>query len=240
MKTDNSPIPTMQSLKDSLTQIDEVLSTTLKDRVPFAMTVLSKLQHPPYEAPCEVRPSTYGRGVFATRDITKGEYITLYPAHGVVSDRNESGVGCYVGDTPYTSEYTVEHCKTNMGYIGDKDIISPLFMGHIINDMYPNVEKFKDTNNLGATTVNYILHSITFSNCTFKEGKYFIIIQATKDIKKDEELSVQYGYNYWGDTYQNEGKTQKEFEKHMDSLNQKKRKYILDLTVAHCSRVNSL
>jgi hypothetical protein len=230
----------MQSLKDTLKTIDIVLNTTLKDRIPYAMTVLSESQHPPYDAPCEVRPSTYGRGVFATRDITKGDFITLYPAHGVAFDRDESGFGYYVGKTPYASEYRIEHTKTNMGYVGNKDIISPLFMGHIINDMYPNVEKFKDKNNLGATTVSYILHSITFSNCTFKEGKYFMIIQATKDIKKDEELSVQYGYNYWGETYHNEGTTQKEFEKHMDSLNPKKRKYIMDLVVAQCSKLNSL
>jgi SET domain-containing protein len=233
------------NLKDILKPFDRLLGVVPKERIAHTMAGLSKLSQLPdiYDAPCEVRPSTYGRGVFATRDISKGDFITLYPAHGVEFDRITEYKSHYIGDIEYDEKYTVEHTKNKMAFVGDKDCFNGLFMGHLINDNYPTVEDFKYKEKIGITTLNYILHASTFANCYFKEGTNFIIIQATKDIKKDEELFTSYGLGYWGDDDKNSHTTETKFAEYIDLLhttNPKKFKFVMDLMTAYKNSVDSL
>lgn len=244
-----SDLPLMtDNLKDILTPFDRLISLVPKDKIPYTMLGLTELPCM-YDAPCEVRPSTYGRGVFATRDIKIGDLITLYPAHGVSFDRRKS-FSTYIGDIEYDYKYTVEHDENEMSFVGDKDKFTPLFMGHLLNDNYPTVEDFKDKEKLGATVMKYLLHSMTLSNCKFKDGKNFVIIQAIKDIKKDEELLVSYGMGYWGDDENKKAdelsQTVDAFKKYNDLLwltDRKKAKFISDLILADVEkhrRINSM
>jgi hypothetical protein len=130
-----------------------------------------------------------------------------------------------------------------MAFMGNKDSFNGLFMGHLINDNYPSVEDFKDKEKLGATAVNYYLHSSTFSNCYFRDGTNFIIIQAQKDIKKDEELFVSYGFGYWGDEDKDSDTTEKKMFEYIESLlatNPRKGKFVLDLLRAYKNRIESM
>lgn len=230
----NLPIMT-DNLKDILIAFDNVISAVPKDKIPHTMIGLSQIP-PIYDAPCEVRPSTYGRGVFATRDINEGDYITLYPAHGVSFDRTTKSESFYIGNIEYDAKYTVSHDTNELEFVGDKNRFNRVFMGHLLNDSYPDVEEFKDKEKLGATVVKYLLHTITFSNCQFKDGKNFVIIQAIKNIKKDEELLISYGSGYWGDD-ENEkvSETVVAFTKYIESIwitDRKKAKFISDLIQA--------
>lgn len=245
--------PMTNNLKDILTPFDTILGLLPKDKRPHTMIGLTELpfinEACIYDAPCEVRPSTYGRGVFATRDIKIGDLITLYPAHGVSFNRIKS-YATYTGDIEYDTTYTVEHDENDMAFVGDKDKFTPLFMGHLLNDNYPNVEEFKDKEKLGATVMKYLLHAMTLANCKFKDGKNFVIIQAIKDIKKDEELLVSYGMGYWGDDESKKAdepsQTVEAFEKYNQLLwrtDRKKAKFISDLILADVEkqrRINSM
>jgi SET domain-containing protein len=233
------------NLKDILKVFDKAIGSN-KDKTVQTILGLSQLSKIPdyiYDAPCEVRPSTYGRGVFATRDISKGDFITLYPAHGIEFDRINKKKSHYIGDIEYDTEYVVDHSKNKMAFMGDKDSFNGLFMGHLINDNYPSVEDFKDKEKLAATAVNYYLHASTFANCLFKDGTNFTIIQAYKDIKKDEELFVSYGLAYWGDDDNHSDTTEKKMLGYIDSLmatNPRKGKVVLDIFSKYIELIKSV
>lgn len=150
--------------------------------------------------PLEVRPSKYGRGVFATRDIKKGDIPTLYPCHlGMIPKGKDSLVEVSIDEKPL--EYDPCYCLTDATGVvtqGDKDKQDPMWLGHLINDFCPFVEEFKDKNkDLGETIMKYFIYAISYSNCEFVRSKNLWCIRANKDIKAGEELLVAYTPTYW-------------------------------------------
>jgi len=160
-----------------------------------ALTLFS-YEPPSFDAPCEVKQSTYGRGVFAKRDIKKGEVATLYPIHAYINT-DSNGYGRITGGVAYDWAYCLTHSPTKAIYQGDKDEAEPLFLGHLLNDFYPTVEDFKDKSKLHQNLIKYILHGNAFENIQFEMGKHFIMMKASKDIKAGEELLVGYSPTYW-------------------------------------------
>jgi len=155
---------------------------------------------PAFVAPCEIKKAKYGNGVFATRDIKKGEVVTLYPSHGYFSAPDKKGGRNGVDGTGggYDSAYCVTHFPTNTIHQGDKKMADPLFLGHIVNDFCPFAEEFKDKNRHGETMMKYFLYGITYQNVEYDMGeKYFVSIKASKDIKAGEELLAAYSPTYW-------------------------------------------
>lgn len=147
-------------------------------------------------APVEVRPSSiHGNGVFATRNINVGEFITFYPGDVLLyepEDKN-SKVARY-----WSERYIFKHncnidkiyeevsndywCKVDNCYSlwGDPSFIDkPCYIGHIINDA-PDLKPEK---------CNSQFHIL-------KNGMG-VAICSIKPIKKDEEILLSYGPTYW-------------------------------------------
>ena len=137
----------------------------------------------------EIRPSPIHRkGVFATRDINVGEFITFYPGDAVIrynvysfSDRyrckhrTKDKLIKNVKDT-----YTYSFSNFEYSIWGNPKLIdNPAYIGHMINDSPDfnpnncNSEFYDMKNNLG------------------------VMIRAKKNIKKDEEILLSYGRGYW-------------------------------------------
>ena len=144
------------------------------------------------EMPCEVGVSTRegaGDGLFASRDIKKGGFITTYPCHYIVL-RTEKGMefACCHDLFPdikvaHDDLHKYEDFAMNI-YDGFTILGCPQystdsrFRGHKINDLsYTGCEVYDDRN----------------CNSEF----HLLDIIANKDIKKGEEISVRYGENFW-------------------------------------------
>ena len=171
----------------------------------FGLSVQESMVKISYDPPCpsannvlcEVKQSNHGRGVFATRDIKKGETVTLYPAHNIATPLG-NGRERRRGWCEYEYEYAMTHSKTGERHTGDKMKEDPFFLGHLINDFCAFVGEFKEkAKGQGETMMKYFLHAETFQNVVFKNGMHFISIKASKDIKEGEELLIAYSPTYW-------------------------------------------
>jgi len=168
--------------------------------------------------PVEVRPSQiHGNGVFATRDITVGEFLTFYPGDALICKAKRinlrkvytpagletSSQSCYV--RYYSSRYiNASHqeespLESNIkeGYWYDIDDTyaiygdpsftdNPWYIGHIINDAID----FRTENSYGSRKHNSYFHNLT--------SGLGVAIMAKTNIKKDEEILISYGSEYWG------------------------------------------
>lgn len=128
----------------------------------------------------EIRDSTIsgaGKGVFATIDIPEGTHVCEYtgkviPTSEDFSDRSRS--------------FAMKNGNT---ILGDN-------IGSFIND---NVQlrplSYEETK---AFFADRKLPRYGTHNCKYFEwdGKVFVV--TTRDVKKDEELFTDYGFNYWG------------------------------------------
>jgi len=159
------------------------------------------------ERPCEIKKSTAengGEGLFATRNIEKGEYITTYPVCWVIVTEGEKrSYACaeeiYGKDfkDKVQSNYLDETCGGySVGLFEDFTILGDptirkdnRLFGHMINDLSLTDEGYDDTK-----------RNVGFS---------FLDIHAIKDIKEGEELSICYGRDFW-DTSLQDGKTRRE------------------------------
>lgn len=151
----------------------------------------------------EVRKSkVHGKGVFATKDIKKDEIITFYPVDILQLPVNNEGSVCSFSDR-YKSKYgkiinpNVEYykyyCSDNVVIIGDPTFTNNNnYLGHMINDISTH-----DKTNKSIKAYNKIADS---ANCDFVEpddDNLFLPVLANRDIRKDEELFVSYGPQYW-------------------------------------------
>jgi hypothetical protein len=136
-------------------------------------------------------------GVFANRDINKNEIITNYPAH-------------YIGKSNGYSIYNINRELPNnfKDYMFDLDICNKIiiighpvifgnmsWVGHKINDGYKHNSIIKNKKNIKK----YNQNTKKYSNSGFATNMNNSIVSviATKNIKKDEEILVSYGFNYW-------------------------------------------
>ena len=159
----------------------------------------------------EIKPSTiHGNGVFAKKDIKKGDLITFYP--GDVVEYNPNGDRHIPGHitmafssqrfvdkfgNPKSSEYMNNDYAYDIGsnytligcpyFMNDSN-----YMGHFINDgaKSNSTEKSDELYN----KISYIKQNCRFYNY---KGDLHVAIIATKDIKPGEELFIMYGTGYW-------------------------------------------
>ena len=163
------------------------------------------------ERPCEINISTAdngGEGLFATRDIEKGEYITTYPVCWIVVTEGEKrSYAC--AEEVYGESY--------------KDKVVENYLDEICGGY--SVGLFEDFTILGDPTIrkdNRLYgHMINDLSLTDNEGYddkkrnvafSFLDVHAIKDIKKGEELSICYGKDFW-DTPLQDGLTRREMVK---------------------------
>lgn len=150
----------------------------------------------------------HGLGVFAKCDIEKGELVTFYPGDIVQYDTLVGPKeGNYVLHHPserFASMYgtsvdtLIIHSK-NSNYlltidekyriIGEPTLLDdPCYLGHMINDATKCTDEEK-----------YLKSNYLNTNCSFyiSKGDLRVMVVATKNIRKDEELLVSYGVDYW-------------------------------------------
>lgn len=192
----------IEEIKDNNTNyfIDRLQFNFLTNILPFELNSIT------------VKPSTiHGRGVFAIKDIKNKELITFYPGdvleytpnrdrnnnnHCVItysSKRFKNKYGNVAKEEKYRDNnyaFTISNLYTIIGDpFFDKD---PNYMGHFIND------GAKSTSTRQSNEI-YLKISLLKANCCFQHirGDIHVAIVSTRDIKKDEELFIHYGLQYW-------------------------------------------
>jgi len=147
---------------------------------------------------CRVAPATHGMGVFATRDIKKGERITLYPAHFIVWEVKGEGVTFAPKKNPEEENtyYRLTAYDNKCSISGNQRIHHSHVAGHLLNDGGVVGAFSKET--LGADICRYMLTTLQNENCDFMEGENkFMWVVANRNIKMGEELCVSYNMAYW-------------------------------------------
>ena len=140
--------------------------------------------------PVEVRPSeVHGRGVFALRDIKKGEFVCVYD--GKLLSETDIFEGEFHEDKEYWMQDPTDSTKILCGY---KDPKNEVGVGQLVNDA--KRVKFDKLNFQDGkkAVIDYDRESKELANVDFKEK---FKIYAIRDISKDEELFLHYGYPYW-------------------------------------------
>lgn len=147
----------------------------------------------------------HGNGVFASRDIKRGEIITLYPSTYI-----------FIGDKMITNLTNIEKkerqitfdIKQRYTYAFDNNFMicghplaleDPSFVGHMVNDgVSLRSEKHSSLYNSVAPRKNNSIYYDIMNVCC--------AIVATRDIQKDEEVLVTYGCKYWNSLFNHNDK----------------------------------
>jgi len=143
----------------------------------------------------EVRPSKYGNGLFATKDIPANRCITLYPTHQiaykVLKEDNEWQVISPQGEPTYYRDYSLD-VSDQLKIAGIPYLIhNLLFVGHILNDPCPDV-------NIQNKEEWIARYDQLDPNAEYRHIKdLWMGIFSTRDIKAGEELFSCYGTTYW-------------------------------------------
>lgn len=146
----------------------------------------------------------HGIGLFAKKDINKDELITIYPAH-IIEIVLQPKMFRLTSINEYRSPYKIPNWKDyaikydNNSYIIGNPILNENknFVGHLCNDGYKHnfISKNKKNKN------KYNKKRIELNNASFRELRnpnfIGIGIISNKNIKKDEEILVSYGFDYW-------------------------------------------
>lgn len=136
----------------------------------------------------------HGVGVFANKDFDIGEAITIYPAHYIFKVNEysifniENELTCNFMDYRYDID-------NNISIIGNPDLKNNMMLvGHLCNDGYKHNFTISNKKNkkLYNTKSKYANNS-TYLKC----DNDIVNIISIKKIKKDEEICVSYGFNYW-------------------------------------------
>ena len=153
------------------------------------------------DPPCEIRPSlTHGMGVFATRDITAGSYITMYPADGVSwqpSDHKGSSqhflANGWKGSSAlqrnmYRQELEPIPGTRALAIMGNPAITNDRhFLGHMVND--------------GAcckrNDAAQIYKTVSAAKANSEMCGDILAVIANRNIKAGEEILTSYGVDYW-------------------------------------------
>jgi len=161
-----------------------------------------------------IKPSPiHGKGVFATKDIPKNTIVTLYPPHAIKINGNmiphadpqnlkdfESNFNEYLRDYLACSSLS-----DSQMFIGNPNIISNSFAGHIINDACGNIFKnisFDETKKYPIfrnLVSDYYMKSIKNRNCRLvsDNNDLVICVETKKDIRAGDELLICYEPAYW-------------------------------------------
>jgi hypothetical protein len=136
-------------------------------------------------------------GVFANRDINKDEIITNYPAHYIfkINKYPIYNINFELPDNYKDYGFDLD-IKNNIKIIGHPYIHRNMsWIGHMINDGY----KHNYTNKTKKNKKSYNKKTKKYNNSFFGQNMNdgIVSIIATKNIKKDSEILVSYGFNYW-------------------------------------------
>ena len=142
--------------------------------------------------PVEVRPSNvHGRGVFALREIKAGEFVCIYDGDLLSNDVvKNSGVDV---DVTYCLTHPKNPKLVLCGYKYPKNSVG---VGQLINDAKTIQLRELDYKRGIEACREYVKKSKELANVDFICENNFNI-HAVRDIKKDEELFIHYGYPYW-------------------------------------------
>lgn len=150
--------------------------------------------------------SIHGNGVFSKTNFLKGDMITIFPPHYLFvlpNGRNhtprDKQIGIMNSDLTEGKELsenimTRYSCQIDeyISICGDPDLVdNQLMLGHMINDGI----KSELIERLDKKSYNDISERV--NNVMFVLRDNTMIAVATKDIPKDKELLVSYGYEYW-------------------------------------------
>jgi hypothetical protein len=168
----------------------------------------------PYDAPVEMKPSKYGNGLFATRDIKTGELITHYPCDFMYIDNKKTDkveLITHKDFTPFSFSideigayaFNIHSTKTeNINIVGDPSLpFRPHLSGHIANDACDDIQdlihKIYSPDRFVRAYIQYLHNIITKSNCNLIYKDEFVILEANRDIPNGTELRNSYGLQYW-------------------------------------------
>jgi len=176
------------------------------------------------EIKVELRDCEYGKGVFATKDIAKGEIITGYG--GVLSKQGDTGttytdISVSMDDYNKEHEYTVDVYWNDIsynlnGYDAPRD--DARLCGHLVNDpsdwsdltIYADLEKDHLTKGCNVNNIMLLIaylskkhaNGVVKGNCRpgdekLVDGRLFVPLLAIRDIKAGEQVYYHYGLPYW-------------------------------------------
>lgn len=145
------------------------------------------------DCPCEVRPSLlHGNGVFATRDIKKGEYLCTYGGTRVVGRS-------HIIDWKYV--FTIND-ESETFLIGCDNIVNSHEIAQFINDGDKlDIKSASDLHSILTDICNYYATSLFAKNCVISNINETVNAIAFKDICEGEEILWTYDHNYWISNY---------------------------------------
>ena len=150
----------------------------------------------------------HGLGLFSTREISKGELITFYPAHYAIRYGEQRPDGKYtvqascalctrdkclrehITSNKYALEIKSEHGRYTI--YGDPEFSNDaMYLGHFINDGAKPGDSTK-------SKLLYELVSLEKQNCAFVNLEGFAsVVVAMQDVPAGAEFFVHYGTSYW-------------------------------------------
>jgi hypothetical protein len=171
---------------------------------------------PGEKACCIKKSNVHGRGVFASRNITRDETVTLYPCDLYYKPDYREEKRWVTMNNPRTTydQTTIQNlCKgdytynciadAGMKFIGDPRYVDDAwFLGHMINDA-AQISTSAAKTNYGMAIAVYETCSKAKANVRFKEltgsrGQlYAVACTSTKNIAEGDELFISYECAYW-------------------------------------------
>lgn len=160
---------------------------------------------------CYVAESTLaaaGNGLFASRDISAGELITLYPGDGVCIEDGATAAGSSLWAASAADglrrsldasilergkdyEREVDREVGTTSVLGDPLLVEdPAYLGHMLNDGATCTREALRTAYVAEAAAACNVHQVALDAC-------HVAIVATRDVWKDEELFMAYGAGYW-------------------------------------------
>jgi len=165
-----------------------------KDKYQKYFNISNPLYNNDYTYVYIMKSNIHGLGVFANKDFEKGETITRYPAHYIYKLNQYSIFNINLKHNDNFKDYRYD-LDDNISIIGDPRFINNMsLVGHICNDGYKH--NFETNNKKNRNKYNK--KAKEYNNSIYLPSDDGIInIVSFKNIKKDEEILVAYGFNYW-------------------------------------------
>jgi hypothetical protein len=140
-----------------------------------------------------------GLGLFTNKSFKKNDIVCYYPPV-IIYDRINNNIIHDLDnfdhnnlDEYLSGDYIYEQSDISVIYYKDVTIKNNMYLGYLMNDNNYNPNKIytKGKNNCTFATAPFELTTDCFKN------NIPVIIKATRDIKKGDELFLSYGKSYW-------------------------------------------
>lgn len=218
-----------EDFKQQMETFNFMLTVAYKD--PLVAMSMSAMDELPEGILTEVKESPIqGVGLFAKKDITAGQFITMYPIHqyAVKSDDGIWKMKSVFNDVEPYDGYGLD-IDDNVQIYGCPTFHSnPMFNGHIANDPVMSL----DHSDMNKFILSYYLATKVKGNAKYEKNKHMVSLVAVKDIKAGEEILVPYSLPYWFSHFGVDTDTMmKNFVKYLESQPVQKHKFIVDLMV---------